>query len=236
VLALPFLPSYLSHFPKLMRNKYQYKTLKSTGYGEYRDRGSKFLAHSFPIEKVEDVNISLEEIRKSHGKASHHCFAWRLGLEGMQYRANDDGEPSGTAGKPILGQIDSAGITNALIIVTRYFGGTLLGTSGLINAYRNAAALAIDNAEIIAKELSDYYLFFCDYNKMPSIMDAAKKYNLIIVKQEFDLECKITIQFPQSKWKDKLPEFVSNALALRLDQVEPDALLPHLSWELIGTW
>lgn len=235
-MVLLFLPSYLSHFPKLMKNKYRYKTLKATGYAEYRERGSKFLAHSFPIEMLKDINISLDEIRKSHGKASHHSYAWRLGLEGLQFRANDDGEPSGTAGKPILGQIDSAGITNALIIVTRYFGGTLLGTSGLINAYRNAAALAIENAEIIDKELSDYYLFYCNYNIMPLIMDAAKKYNLIIVKQEFDLECKLTIQFPQSKWKDKLLEFISNALSLRIDQVEPEALLSHLKWELVGTW
>ena len=202
----------------------------------FKEKNSKFFGYAFPINSEEQVKPLIEPLRKRHFNAVHFCYAYQIGTEKITFRANDDGEPSGTAGKPILGQIDSAGITNALIIVTRYFGGTLLGTSGLINAYRNAAALAIDNAEIIDKELSDYYLFFCDYNKMPSIMDAAKKYNLIIVKQEFDLECKITIQFPQSKWKDKLPEFVSNALALRLDQVEPDALLPHLSWKLIGTW
>ncbi|MEY3320988.1 MAG: family er yigZ [Bacteroidota bacterium] len=219
-----------------MKNKYQYKTILKTGYGEYRDRGSKFIAHSFPIEKQDQINIHLEEIRKLHGKASHYCYAWRLGLDGLQYRANDDGEPSGTAGKPILGQIDSAELTNTLVVVTRYFGGTLLGTSGLINAYRNAAALAIENAEIIEKELSDYYLFICDYTKMPLLLDTAKKHNLLIIKQEFDIECKLTIQFPQSKWKDKIAIFLSNALDLRIDQVESDALFPDLQWELSGTW
>jgi len=219
-----------------MKDYFKYKTLKKRGVGEIRDRGSKFLSFSIPIEKLEDVNPALEEIRKLHGKASHHCFAWRLGLDGILFRANDDGEPSGTAGKPILGQIDSAGLTNTLVVVTRYFGGTLLGTSGLIQAYRNAAALAIENGGTIERELSTYYLFSCDYSKMPLIMDAVKKYNLIVIHQEFDTDCKLTVQFPQSKWEGKLPEFLSQALSLRIDQIDPTALSPHLKWEKIGVW
>ena len=219
-----------------MKNNFQYKTINSHGYGEFRDRGSKFLAHIFPIVNGDEAGNALEEIRKLHGKANHHCFAWRIGLDGLKYRANDDGEPSGTAGKPILGQIDSNGLTNVLIVVTRYFGGTLLGTSGLINAYRLAAAAAIDNACVIEKELSDYYIFYCDYNKMPLIMDAAKKYELTIIKQSFDLNCELTIQFPKSKWEGKLPQFIAQALSLRIDQVDPTLLLPHLKWELQGTW
>jgi uncharacterized YigZ family protein len=219
-----------------MKNNFQYKTINSPGYGEFRDRGSKFLAHIFPIVNGDDAGNALEEIRKLHGKANHHCFAWRIGLDGLKYRANDDGEPSGTAGKPILGQIDSNGLTNVLIVVTRYFGGTLLGTSGLINAYRLAAAAAIDHAVVIEKELSDYFVFYCDYSKMPLIMDAAKKYELTIIKQSFDLNCEITIQFPKSKWDGKLTIFLANALSLRTDQVDPTFLLPHLKWELQGTW
>jgi uncharacterized YigZ family protein len=219
-----------------MENNFQYKTINSPGYGEFRDRGSKFLAHIFPIVNGEEAGNALEGIRKLHGKANHHCFAWRLGLDGLKYRANDDGEPSGTAGKPILGQIDSNGLTNVLIVVTRYFGGTLLGTSGLINAYRLAAAAAIDNADVIEKELSDYYVFYCDYGKMPLIMDAAKKYDLTILKQSFDLNCELTIQFPKSKWDGKLPQFIAQALSLRTDQVDHTLLLPHLKWELQGTW
>ena len=219
-----------------MKNNFQYKTINSPGYGEFRDRGSKFLAHIFPIVSGDDAGNALEEIRKLHAKANHHCFAWRIGLDGLKYRANDDGEPSGTAGKPILGQIDSNGLTNVLIVVTRYFGGTLLGTSGLINAYRLAAAAAIDHAVVIEKELSDYFVFYCDYSKMPLIMDAAKKYELTIIKQSFDLNCEITIQFPKSKWDGKLTIFLANALSLRTDQVDPTFLLPHLKWELQGTW
>lgn len=219
-----------------MKNNFQYKTINSPGYGEFRDRGSKFLAHIFPIVNGDDAGNALEEIRKLHGKANHHCFAWRIGLDGLKYRANDDGEPSGTAGKPILGQIDSNGLTNVLIVVTRYFGGTLLGTSGLINAYRLAAAAAIDNASVIEKELSDYYIFYCDYSKMPLIMDAAKKYELTIIRQSFDFNCELTIQFPKSKWEGKLPQFIAQALSLRIDQVDPTLLLPHLKWEFQGTW
>ncbi len=107
---------------------------------------------------------------------------------------------------------------------------------GLINAYRLAAAAAIDNAGVIEKELSDYYIFYCDYNKMPLIMDAAKKYELTIIKQSFDLNCELTIQFPKSKWEGKLPQFIAQALSLRIDQVDPTLLLPHLKWELQGTW
>jgi uncharacterized YigZ family protein len=219
-----------------MENNFQYKTINSPGYGEFRDRGSKFLAHIFPIVNGEEAGNALEGIRKLHGKANHHCFAWRLGLDGLKYRANDDGEPSGTAGKPILGQIDSNGLTNVLIVVTRYFGGTLLGTSGLINAYRLAAAAAIDNADVIEKELSDYYVFYCDYGKMPLIMDAAKKYELTIIRQSFDLNCELTIEFPKSKWDGKLVQFIAQALSLRIDQVNSTLLLPHLKWELKGTW
>lgn len=219
-----------------MNHNFQYKTINSPGYGEFRDRGSKFLAYIFPIVNGDEAGNALEEIRKLHGKANHHCFAMRLGLDGLKYRANDDGEPSGTAGKPILGQIDSYGLTNVLIIVTRYFGGTLLGTSGLIIAYRAAAAAAIENAGVIEKELSDYFIFYCDYSKMPLIMDTAKKYDLPIIKQSFDLSCEITIQFPKSKWDGKLTIFLAQALSLRTDQVDPILLLPHLKWELQGTW
>ncbi|MDV7392848.1 YigZ family protein, partial [Arthrospira platensis SPKY1] len=117
-----------------------YRTLSGPSTGEFRDRGSKFLAYAFPVYTDEEIGLHLEEVRKLHPKARHHCYAYRLGLDGNHFRANDDGEPSGTAGRPILGQIDSFGLCNVLLVVTRYFGGTLLGTSGLINAYKLSAA------------------------------------------------------------------------------------------------
>ena len=116
--------------------KDHYKTVAGPAHGEYKDRGSKFLAYAFPVYAEEEWQARLEEVRREHPKARHHCYAYRLGLDGNNFRANDDGEPSGTAGRPILGQIDSFELVNILVIVVRYFGGTLLGASGLINAYR----------------------------------------------------------------------------------------------------
>jgi len=118
----------------------KYTTITAPGTGDFRDRGSKFLAFCFPVNSVFEVKEKLQALKKEHPKATHHCYAYRIGTDGMQYRANDDGEPSGSAGKPILGQIDSMGITNVLVIVARYFGGSLLGVPGLINAYKTTAA------------------------------------------------------------------------------------------------
>ena len=128
-----------------------YKTLSKESMAENKDRGSKFIAYSYPLSIEADFTAFLDKLKKEHPKARHHCFAWRLGIDSNRYRANDDGEPSGTAGRPILGQIDSLGLTNVGVIVVRYFGGTLLGTSGLIEAYRDSTAEALRNAEIIEK-------------------------------------------------------------------------------------
>jgi uncharacterized YigZ family protein len=128
-----------------------YKTIKKESQGYFKDKGSKFLAFAFPVKSEEEIKEILTRLRKEHHSARHHCYAWRLGSEEITFRANDDGEPSSTAGKPILGQLLSFEVTNILIIVVRYFGGTLLGVSGLINAYKNAAADSLNNAEIIEK-------------------------------------------------------------------------------------
>jgi len=129
----------------------QYQTIFESSIGEFKDRGSKFIAYAYPVYTEKDWQKHLEEVKKLHFKARHHCYAYRLGLDGNQFRANDDGEPSGTAGRPILGQIDSFGLTNVFVVVVRYFGGTKLGTSGLINAYRESTATAFRNAQIIEK-------------------------------------------------------------------------------------
>ncbi|MBL7721167.1 MAG: YigZ family protein, partial [Chitinophagaceae bacterium] len=120
-----------------------FKTIETTAMAEFRDRGSKFIAFIFPVSDVNDFKARLADIKKEHPKATHHCFAYRIGLDGTNFRVSDDGEPSGSAGRPILGQIDSKQLTNVLIIVVRYFGGTLLGVPGLINAYKSAAAMAL---------------------------------------------------------------------------------------------
>jgi uncharacterized YigZ family protein len=126
-----------------------YYTIEKNAQAEFKDRGSKFIAYACPVRNVEDFKERLTEIKKEHPKATHHCFAYRIGLDGNSYRASDDGEPSGTAGRPILGQIDSKELVNVLVVVVRYFGGTLLGVPGLIHAYRSAAALALQMSPLV---------------------------------------------------------------------------------------
>ena len=128
-----------------------YKTIEKPSEGLFKDKGSKFISFAFPVDNEEEIKEIVQSIKKEHHSARHHCYAWRLGADQLLFRANDDGEPSSTAGKPILGQIQSFDLTNILIVVVRYFGGTLLGVSGLINAYRNAALDAINQAEIVEK-------------------------------------------------------------------------------------
>ncbi len=128
-----------------------YLTIEKNTEGLFKDKGSKFLAFAYPVEEEEEIKEYIQALKKEHYSARHHCYAWRLGAEKTHFRANDDGEPSSTAGKPILGQIQKNDLTNILIVVVRYFGGTLLGVSGLINAYRGAAADVINNSIIVEK-------------------------------------------------------------------------------------
>ena len=133
-----------------------YKTIKSPAEGIYKEKGSRFVSIAIPVSDQEEIKPIIDKIKKHH-EARHHCFAYMIGHERKIWRINDDGEPSGTAGRPILGQINSFELTNILIVISRYFGGTLLGVSGLINAYRSAAASAILNAELLEKTLQEYY-------------------------------------------------------------------------------
>src|SRR5690606_1231162 len=133
---------------KRMEEQYTYRTISSTSTADFRDRGSKFLAYAYPVDTVEEVKEKVKLLKKEHPKAVHFCLAFRIGTDGTLYRANDDGEPSGSAGKPILGQIDSVGLTNVLVVVVRYFGGTLLGVPGLINAYKTVTSSALSECEI----------------------------------------------------------------------------------------
>ena len=140
-----------------------YYTIEKTATAEFKDRGSRFIGYACPVKNVLDFKERLTEIKKAHPKASHHCFAYRLGLDGNTFRVSDDGEPSGTAGRPILGQIDSKGLVDTLVVVVRYFGGTLLGVPGLINAYKSATEEALKQAVIIEKTVNDIYTIDFDY-------------------------------------------------------------------------
>jgi len=168
-----------------------YLTIAKPAEGLYKDKGSKFLAFAFPVETEEDIKELVQTLKKEHFQARHHCFAWRLGADKTQFRTNDDGEPSSTAGKPILGQIQRNDLTNILIVVVRYFGGTLLGVSGLINAYRAAAADALDHAEIIEQLVKVNFWLEFDYLNMNHVMKVFKDENLPQDKNEFDLRCRI---------------------------------------------
>lgn len=165
--------------------KAYYRTINSPTEGLYKEKGSKFIAYAFPISSKEDAQTQLQAVKKMHVKARHFCLGWRLGYTGDLFRAADDGEPSGTAGKPILGQIDKLELTNTLIIVVRYFGGTLLGTSGLIRSYREAALDALAEAKIDKHPILDIYLLTFGYDQMSRVMATIKNSSLTLIKQEF---------------------------------------------------
>ena len=170
--------------------QFSYTTIKS----EVRDvllkeKGSKFLAFAFPVYDETEIRNLIAEIKKQYYDARHHCYAWQLGLDKSNFRANDDGEPSGTAGKPIYGQILSHQLTNVLIIVVRYFGGIKLGTGGLVAAYKTAAADAIAHSEIIDKTVQNYYQIFFNYEALNDVMRILKEEQPEVLNQLFDLRC-----------------------------------------------
>ncbi|MEZ4918889.1 MAG: YigZ family protein [Saprospiraceae bacterium] len=178
-------PCIFVYLPTMAELPDFYHTIEAPSEGLFKDRGSKFFGYAFPAKSEEEALELLEQVRKEHFKARHHCYAWRFGLEGTRFRANDDGEPSGTAGRPILGQIDSKGLTDVFVVVVRYFGGTLLGASGLIQAYRTAAAEALDTADIVEKFLYDSVLFELDYALVPELMNSLKKLQIALLNEEY---------------------------------------------------
>jgi len=171
-----------------------YKTITAPAEGLFKDRGSKFIAYAYPIRSEEEVKPILAQLRSEHGKARHFCWALRLSPDRAVFRIQDDGEPSGTAGRPILNALLSADITNILIVVVRYFGGTLLGVPGLINAYKSAAIEAIQAAEIVEKTVNDVYELTFDYLSMNDVMRLFKEEQLQILSQEFDNSCSIKFE------------------------------------------
>lgn len=175
-----------------------YNTITGASTAEFKDRGSRFIAFTYPINNTEDFKIHRARLKKEHPKANHHCFAYRLGVDGTNFRVSDDGEPSGSAGRPILGQIDTNQLTNMLIIVVRYFGGTLLGVPGLINAYKTAAALAMGQTSIIQKPVLIPIRLQFDYMHMNDVMKLLKQYDCIIGKQELQLFCLIEAGIPKN--------------------------------------
>lgn len=184
-----------------------YQTIDRESFAEFKDRGSKFLAYVYPVTTIEEVKRWIQFHKKEHPKAVHHCFAYRLGGDGNQFRVSDDGEPSGTAGRPILGQIDSKQLTDVLVVVVRYFGGTLLGVPGLINAYKTATTLALQLIPVIQKPIEVLYELQFDYTLMNEVMMIVKQAGCSIAGQESQLFCLLKIGIPMAKLKEVLYRF-----------------------------
>jgi uncharacterized YigZ family protein len=184
-----------------------YNTIDRSGVAEFKDRGSKFIACTFPVKSIDEFKKILDGVKKEHPKATHHCFAYRIGIDKNTFRVSDDGEPSGTAGKPILGQIDSKDLTDIVIIVVRYFGGTLLGVPGLINAYKTAAALALQVTPAVQKPVEVNYTLQFDYTQMNEVMVLVKQLNCTIIEQDMNLFCRLVIGISKSKLEEALYRF-----------------------------
>jgi len=176
-----------------------YRTIAKASEGLYKEKGSKFLAMAYPVSSQKDISQRLDELRKKYHDARHHCYAWRLGPEKTEYRVNDDGEPSGSAGKPIFGQIQSRDLSDVLIVVIRYFGGTLLGVGGLIRAYRAAASDALDRNQVIERKVYDRMKVDFSYDRMNAVMKMIKDFELEFEDQHFDLDCSLSLRV----WKRK---------------------------------
>ncbi len=170
-----------------------YKTIETPAEASIRERSSKFLAYAYPVTDAEQAREYLDALRKEYYDATHHCYAYRIGPQGEEYRANDDGEPSGTAGKPILGQMMSREVTDCLIVVVRYFGGTKLGVTGLIGAYREAAAMVLEESTIIEKTVDTIFRAGFPYINMNDVMKVVKEEQPRIISQDFDNLCVITM-------------------------------------------
>lgn len=181
-----------------------YNTIDTPSNAEFKDRGSRFIAYALPIESIADFKDKLASIKKEHPKATHHCFAYRLGLDGTVFRVNDDGEPSGSAGRPILGQIDSRKVTNVMVVVVRYFGGSLLGVPGLINAYKTATALALQVTAVVPKPILINYSLQFDYTQMNDVMRLVKQFECQVIKQETQLFCVLHLGIPKNRLDDFL--------------------------------
>ncbi len=174
---------------------FSFQTIKNPATGLYKEKGSKFHAFAFPVFNETEVKSHLEDLRKKYFDARHHCYAYRLGPEGLQYRAVDDGEPNHSAGDPILGQIRSKNLTNILIVVVRYFGGIKLGVGGLISAYKLAAEDALAQCQIITVEVTEELQLLYSYSSTPEVMRLIKEFNLNVIHQTFEDECTARVQF-----------------------------------------
>lgn len=201
-----------------------YKTIdKSSEETLFKDRNSKFFGYAFPVTNEEEVRAYLNLLKKKHHTARHFCYAWQLGVEQVRFRANDDGEPSNSAGMPIYGQIQSFEVTNILVVSVRYFGGTKLGVGGLINAYKNSAQLALEASDIIEKTINVKYELSFQYDLMNSVMRIIKEKKLTIVKQQLEADCTYVIAVRKKEAK-AIFELFDNLYRLTIKALERESI------------
>ena len=184
-----------------------YYTIEQAAVAEFKERGSRFLAYCYPVASIETAKTYIAALKKEHPKAVHYCLAYRMGIDGNTFRVSDDGEPSGSAGRPILGQIDSKQLTNVLVVVVRYFGGTLLGVPGLINAYKTSTALALQLIPIVQKAVEVNYELNFDYHQMNEVMMIVKQYNCQVTEQVAQLFVQLKIGIPKHRLEEALNKF-----------------------------
>lgn len=184
----------------------------------YKEKNSKFYGYAFPVTSEEEIKIHLEQLRKQHHGAVHFCYAFQLGTDTIYYRANDDGEPSNSAGMPIYGQIQSFGLTNVLVIVVRFFGGVKLGVGGLISAYRTAAQMVLQEAEIVEKTIDIYYKVSFDYKNMNKVMRIIKENNLEIVAQRMNESCEIDLA-TRKKNAEKIFDIFNHLFEIEIEKI-----------------
>lgn len=196
-----------------MTSEDKYYSIADRSEGLFKDRGSRFISYAVPVSGIEQVKPIVDALKKDHHAARHHCYAYRIGHDRAIWRANDDGEPSGSAGRPILGAIDSALLSDVLVVVVRYFGGILLGVPGLINAYRSAAADALERAVKLEKTATRSFVLQFDYSRMNDVQVLVKSTQGIgVVSQKFDLQCEMTLSVPLSQsdsFAARLPDGVA---------------------------
>lgn len=185
-----------------MQDPNYYLSIEKKTTATFTDRGSRFLAYAYPVDSIDAFKAFLHEVKKEHSKASHYCFAYRIGIEGLTYRVTDAGEPAGSAGRPILGQIDSRGLTNVCVIVVRYFGGTLLGVPGLINAYKSAASLALQLTPVLRKPVEIQYTVQFDYTVVNEVSAVLKRFSCNIINKDMQLFCLYQVGVPRVHERD----------------------------------
>ncbi len=201
---------------------FSFQTIIHNSEAEFSDRGSRFIAYTFQVTQASDIKSALHKLKDLHPKAVHHCYAWRLGFDKTQYRANDDGEPSGSAGRPILGQIDSLQLTQVLVVVVRYFGGTLLGVPGLINAYKTVTQQALIRSGIETRQRKTAYRLQFDYTLMNAVMQVIKNCQLEISAQQMALFCAMDIRIAKREEQNVL-ERLHNIHGLHCEPI-PDLI------------